>query len=88
MKELFRLRIGQERQTVVPQRFMEQLGLQEGDEIWIFVEGKKISSTFGQKTIQNELFSPEIVSDLEKREQEIKSGHKLHDSEIRKILEK
>jgi antitoxin component of MazEF toxin-antitoxin module len=71
MRELFRLKIASKRQVTMPQRLLNVLNLAEGDEIRVTTENGSIVGCEPFKMIPASLFTPEILSQLSKREAEM-----------------
>ena len=74
MSDLFRLKIASKRQMTAPQRLLDVLGLNEGDEIRIEVADGQIVRTEACKVLPTRLFSPEILKKLAQREAEPMDG--------------
>jgi bifunctional DNA-binding transcriptional regulator/antitoxin component of YhaV-PrlF toxin-antitoxin module len=67
MSELYRMRIADRRQVTLPQRLLDRLGIEIGDEIGIAMSehGQRV---IGFKGIQTDLLTPEIQRMLDERE--------------------
>jgi bifunctional DNA-binding transcriptional regulator/antitoxin component of YhaV-PrlF toxin-antitoxin module len=74
MEELFQLKIVGKRQVTLPQRLLEVLHLGEGDGFQVEVRDGKISAIRPLKLIPTDLFTPEILLELDQREQQLDAG--------------
>jgi AbrB family looped-hinge helix DNA binding protein len=75
MRELFRLKIASKRQVTIPQRLLNVLNLTEGDEIRITtIDDGHVVGCEPFKMVPTSLFTPEVLSQLSKREAEIDAG--------------
>jgi len=72
MRETFRLKIGAKRQVTVPQRMLTLLHLSEGDELQIDVANNQIQVARALKALPTDLFTPEVLETLSKREAEMR----------------
>ena len=76
MAEIFKLRVVSRRQVTLPSRVLDLLHLREGDILEISVEEDSIKGR-GLRLVPANLFTPEILEQLQKREEEINSGSAL-----------
>lgn len=74
MTETFRLKIGAKRQTTLPQRMLGLLHLTEGDELQVDVANNQIQNCRALKAVPTDLFTPEILESLNRREAEMRAG--------------
>ena len=74
MRELFRLKVASKRQVTIPQRLLNVLQLGEGDEIRLEVENGQIVLAEPCKVIPTRLFTPEVLTQLSKRQAEMDQG--------------
>ncbi len=88
MKELFRLRIAGKRQITVPQRLMNVLDIDEGDELQVTVEDKRIVNAVPCRSVPAHLVSPEVAAAIEESRREIKANEAGDEHELaRRIRE-
>jgi bifunctional DNA-binding transcriptional regulator/antitoxin component of YhaV-PrlF toxin-antitoxin module len=70
MNEAYRMRIADRRQVMLPQRMLDVLGLEVGDEFGIEVsEGG--ARVIAYKRVRSDLMTPEIQRMLDEREREV-----------------
>lgn len=74
MSELFRLRIAAKRQTTVPQRLMNVLGLTEGDELRVTVEDNEITKVVPFTSIPAHFVTGELAEAIEESRRELREG--------------
>jgi bifunctional DNA-binding transcriptional regulator/antitoxin component of YhaV-PrlF toxin-antitoxin module len=74
MAELFRLKIAAKRQLTVPQRLLDVLHLNEGDELQITVVNGQIAFTQPCKSVPTSLLSPDVLAKIEEREKQLMAG--------------
>jgi antitoxin component of MazEF toxin-antitoxin module len=77
MNELFRLKIGSKRQMTAPQRLLDVLHLNEGDEIQIEIAEGQIVDVHPCKAVPTRLLNGELLSKIEQREERMMQGHSL-----------
>jgi bifunctional DNA-binding transcriptional regulator/antitoxin component of YhaV-PrlF toxin-antitoxin module len=73
MPDTFRLKVAARRQVTLPPRALELLRLDEGDVLEISIEGSSFTGR-GLKLVPTNLFTPELLDQLHKREREIEEG--------------
>jgi bifunctional DNA-binding transcriptional regulator/antitoxin component of YhaV-PrlF toxin-antitoxin module len=74
MRELFRVRIAGKRQMTIPQRMMNVIGIEEGDELQFTVEGKDIVKTVHCKTVPAHLVPEDVAAAIAKSRKDVKEG--------------
>ena len=74
MKELFRLRIAAKRQMTVPQRMMNVLDLDEGDELQFTVSGKQIERTVPCRSVPAHLVTEDVAAAIAESRKEVKAN--------------
>ena len=74
MDELFRLKIAGKRQVTLPQRMLNALRLEEGDELRIEVVDGQIKLAEACKSVPTKLFNPQVLEDLNNRKREMEEG--------------
>ncbi len=80
----FRLRIASRRQVTLPQALLDQMHLEEGDILEVVVADDSFTGK-GLKLVPTNLFTPEILRQLEQREKEIDAGKKVDVKDTSKL---
>ena len=76
MSQVFRLKVAARRQVTLPQEVLDLLNLSEGDVIEVTVQGDSIVGR-GLKLVPSHLFTPEILEQLRRREEEMSEEEAL-----------
>lgn len=74
MRELFRLRIAAKRQVTVPQRLMNLLGLDEGDELRVTFDDNEITKVVPFTSVPAHFVTDERAAAIEESRKEIREG--------------
>jgi bifunctional DNA-binding transcriptional regulator/antitoxin component of YhaV-PrlF toxin-antitoxin module len=82
MEELFRLKIAAKRQVTVPQRLLNLLHLEEGDEIRLEVTGDQITKVEACKVVPTHFFSPAVLKQIAMREAEPSHGRSINPQQL------
>lgn len=77
MRELFRMKIASKRQVTIPQRMLNLLHLNEGDELQIEIVDGKIYQTRTLKSVPTDLFTAEDLDIISQHEAEIAKGNRI-----------
>jgi len=77
MNELFRLKIASKRQMTAPQRLLDVLGLNEGDEIQIEISDGQIVDAHACKAVPTRMLTGELLGKIKEREARILQGYGL-----------
>jgi bifunctional DNA-binding transcriptional regulator/antitoxin component of YhaV-PrlF toxin-antitoxin module len=77
MNELFRLKIASKRQMTAPQRLLDVLGLNEGDEIQIEIAEGQIVDVHPCKAVPTRMLTEELLSKIKEREERMLQGYGL-----------
>lgn len=77
MNELFRLKIASKRQMTAPQRLLDVLNLNEGDEIQIEIADGQIVDVHPCKAVPTRMLTDELLSKIKQREERMVQGHGL-----------
>lgn len=81
MNELFRMKIASKRQLTAPQRLLDILGLNEGDEIQIEIAEGQIVDIHPCKAVPTRLLTGELLSKIKQREERLIQGYGLSGEE-------
>jgi bifunctional DNA-binding transcriptional regulator/antitoxin component of YhaV-PrlF toxin-antitoxin module len=74
MDELFRVRIAAKRQITIPQRMMNVLDLDEGDELQFLVRGNDLVKVVPCKPVPAHLVTKDVAAAIAKSRKEVKAG--------------
>ena len=87
MRDVFKLKVAARRQVTVPQRVLDLLHLSEGDVLEISVQGNSISGR-GLKLVPTNLFTPEMLGQLQQREAEMDKGFGIQATDKDELVSK